>query len=116
MTNTQKQQIEDVLNGFDFRLMQRLVWRASKYKQDKTPESLRETARELLETVIEHKAKIGFLGFFFAVNTDEILELHSTLNHSHVLKENYAKLGAKKVKTYDDVFGDFLMALLEGRV
>lgn len=112
MTNTQAKQIEDVLNGFDFNRMHKIVFRFVRYNKDITPESLRETAKELLETIIEHKAKIGFLGYFFAVNTDEILELHSTFNHSHVLKENYAKLGAKKKeKNYDDILSEFLNML-----
>lgn len=108
MTNTQIKQIEDVLNGFDFRTMQRLVWRVSNYKQNPRPESLRQTAKELLETVIGHGARVGFLGYFFAINTDELLELHSTLSHSHILKENYAKLGAKKAQSeVDEIFSAF---------
>ena len=112
MTNTQIKQIEDVLNGFDFDTMRKMVFRFTRYTQMPTESSLREIAKELLETVIEHKAIDGFLGNFFVINTDEILELHSTFNHSHILKENYAKLGAKKAKSFDEAFTTFIDSLV----
>lgn len=114
MTNTQKEQIEDVLNGFDFNSAYRIALRFTRYNKDLSPESMRNTAKELLETVIENKARIGFLGYFFVVNTEEILELHSTFNHSHALKENYAKIGSKKKtpKTFDEAFSTFINSLI----